>query len=103
MADQPMSVETIKETLGNFQDPETGRKMLQQGQLTDISVDDSGISLTLGLTSHSAPLKEVVSDEVEQLLRAQFPQAASIQIKPTDAQHHTRLPAQTSTEANGHG
>lgn len=62
---------TVADVLGavtDFLDPETGRPALQLGQIYDVKVEGNHVSLTLGLSSHSAPLaketREALSDRV---------------------------------------
>ena len=65
MADGQVTPADIQSALAGFKDPETGRGALQMEQIRDIQVSGDVVSLTLALSSHSAPLR----DETEQALR----------------------------------
>ena len=62
--------------LADFQDPETGRNAVQQGQLRDVVVAADRVGVTLALTTHSAPLKDDARREVEALAASQVPRRA---------------------------
>lgn len=59
--------------LANVKDPESGRSITQLEQVHDLQVSGSDIALTLGLTTHSAPLWNETRDEVAALLKQNFP------------------------------
>jgi ATP-binding protein involved in chromosome partitioning len=67
--------------LADFQDPETGRNAKQQGQLRDVVATADRVGVTLALTTHSAPLKDDVRREAEDLLRAKFPGVKQVEVK----------------------
>jgi ATP-binding protein involved in chromosome partitioning len=67
--------------LAGFQDPETGRDAKQQGQLRDAVATPDRVGVTLALSTHSAPLKDDVRREVEQLLRSKFPGVPNVEVK----------------------
>ena len=67
--------------LADFQDPETGRNAKQQGQLRDVVASADRVGVTLALTTHSAPLKDDVRREAEDLLRAKFPGVKQVEVK----------------------
>ena len=58
MADGPIDEGAVREALAKFQDPETGRSITQLEQVHQLSLEDDNISITLGLTTWSAPLWE---------------------------------------------
>jgi ATP-binding protein involved in chromosome partitioning len=60
-------------TLANVKDPESGRSITQLEQVHDLQVNGSDIALTLGLTTHSAPLWDETRDDVTALLKQNFP------------------------------
>ena len=63
----------VESALASFPDPETGRPVTTMGQVRDIRVAPGSISLTLALTTHSAPLWNETYAAAESLLRAKFP------------------------------
>jgi len=70
----------ILAALADFADPETGRNVTQLEQVRDVQVADGRVSLTLALTTHSAPLWQETKAAVEQLLRAKFPELKEVDI-----------------------
>jgi len=88
MMAQPTIAE-VESVLGDFKDPETGRDVLRQGQVRDLHITDGGLSLTLALTTHSAPLWKETRAELERLLKARFPALGPVRI---DHAVHERAP-----------
>lgn len=74
--------EQLTAALADLQDPETGRNMVQQGQIRDVASTAEGVRLTLALTTHSSPLRDDTRREVEQAVRAKFPDVNKIEILP---------------------
>ncbi len=70
----------VMAALQNFKDPETGRSVTQQEQVRDVRVAGDSLSLTLALTTHSAPLWQESKSAVEALLRKQFPPLKKIDV-----------------------
>lgn len=81
MSDSSLSNSAVLAALNDFQDPETGRSVVQQEQIRDLSTAEGRISLTLGLTSHSAPLWQETQQACAQLLKQKFPHAAAINVQ----------------------
>lgn len=75
MADGQLDVAAIEAALAEFQDPETGRSVVQMEQVKDIQVSGSDVSLTLGLTTWAAPIASDVEARLQQELRSRFSQA----------------------------
>ena len=80
MADGPITEADIQQALAEFQDPETGRSLLKMNQVQDIQVAGNAVSLTLALTTHSAPLWPETQQRLEQTLRGAIPSLSSVQI-----------------------
>ena len=76
----------VKAALQDFQDPETGRSVVAMDQVTEIQVTDEAISLTLGLTSYSAPLWQETIDQAQEHLGRAFPQVRDVHVRRGD--HH---------------
>ena len=85
---------SVLQTLADFKDPETGRGIVQMDQVHDVQVNDDSVSLTLGLTTHSASLWQETKSALEQHLRSRFPQVKTIQISLVE---HTRPPQKLGT------
>lgn len=73
MAEHRINPAAVEESLAGLTDPETGRELLAAGQIQDIAADSQGVMLTLSLSTHSAPLREDVRQEAEEMIRARFP------------------------------
>jgi len=78
MSDSSLSPAAVNAALADFPDPETGRGVVQMEQVRDVRIDGGSLKVTLGLTTHSALLKEDVRSEAAALLRARFPQASEV-------------------------
>lgn len=84
-----LSAAQIEEALQDCKDPETGRSLAEMEQIRDIEVSQDRVSLTIELTSHSAPLRGDVKAAVEQRLRAKLPDLGEIDVKLAE---HRRPP-----------
>ena len=71
----------IDTVLSAFLDPETGRGAFGLGQIRDVTLVDSRLSLTLALTTCTAPLWEETQAELRALLARQCPDLAQIDIQ----------------------
>jgi len=68
MPSAPLSLDAVTAVLKDFQDPETGRSVVVLEQVRDVKVVGNNVSLTLALTTHSAPLwQETRADLIERL------------------------------------
>ncbi len=59
--------------MAEFTDPETGRSITQLEQVHGLRLDGRRLSVTLGLTTWSAPVWEQTRAELAELLRRRFP------------------------------
>ena len=80
MAEQ-VNEAAVLAALTELTDPETGRSVVETGQVRDVRVSDSAIALTFGLSTHSAILRDETHERLKQLLAARFP-SHSISITP---------------------
>ena len=76
-----LDVAAVEAAVADFQDPENGRKALKSKQIRDIQIDGDSLSLTLALTSWSAPIQDSVRDSLQEKLQAAFPQLQAIEIR----------------------
>jgi ATP-binding protein involved in chromosome partitioning len=76
MANGQLDVAAVEAALADFNDPETGRSVVQMEQVSDIRIAGSDVSLSLGLTSWAAPIAADVQKACQQHLRNAFPDAA---------------------------
>ncbi|HVX59323.1 MAG TPA: Mrp/NBP35 family ATP-binding protein [Pirellulales bacterium] len=70
----------VRAALAEFKDPETGRSVTQLDQVHDVKLADGRLSLTLGLTTHSAPLWKETQAECAELLRRKFPALSEVTV-----------------------
>jgi len=81
MSDSPVDQAAIEKVLAEFKDPESGRDVVSMGQMGDIRATGDTLSLTLGLTTFSAPLWQETKESLETLLRERFPRLSSVDVK----------------------
>ncbi|MEC9094437.1 MAG: Mrp/NBP35 family ATP-binding protein [Planctomycetota bacterium] len=71
----------LEKFAGSIKDPETGRKIGNTGQLSTVQIDGMVAKLRIGLTSHSAPIRDnFVRLTTEQFLTV-FEKGASLEIE----------------------
>jgi len=63
----------IRAALAEFKDPETGRSITKLEQVYSLHLEDRRLSVTLGLTTWSAPLWEQTRSELTEHLQKRFP------------------------------
>ncbi len=80
MAGSPLTKADVEQALGEFKDPETGRSIVALGQVHDLKVDGDRVSLTLGLTTFSAPLWEETRTALADKLRGRFAQLLDVRV-----------------------
>ncbi len=81
MPEQPLTTQTIQQTLDGFHDPETGRGIVHLGQVHDLQLDGTKASITLGLTTYSAPVWNEVKDELVAFLRQKLPSLTEVTVR----------------------
>ena len=79
---QPTNAE-VQQVLGEFKDPESGRSIVKMGQVGDLKLDGDKISLTLGLTTYSAPLWKETQAALAEQLRKRFPRLSEVHVELT--------------------
>lgn len=75
-----VSLAAVEKVLAEFKDPETGRSVMQTQQVRDVNLAGEKLSLTLALTSHSAPIKNEIRDRLAELLRRRIPSLYAVEI-----------------------
>ncbi|HEY2410730.1 MAG TPA: Mrp/NBP35 family ATP-binding protein [Pirellulaceae bacterium] len=70
----------IEKALADFKDPETGLSITGQKQIRDVKVQNGAASLTLALSTHSAPLWKETRERVTDFLRARLPDLTSVSV-----------------------
>ena len=81
------SESAVRAALAEFQDPETGRSITQLEQVHGLQLDDRRLSVTLGLTTWSAPLWQQTRAELVEHLRKRFP---ALDVAVELAVHHRK-------------
>ena len=89
MPDGVVNATKVKAALEALKDPETGRGVLEMDQVHDVQAQQGRIHVTLGLTTHSAPLWPELRDAAIARLQAAFPDVAAIDV---DIEKHVRPP-----------
>jgi ATP-binding protein involved in chromosome partitioning len=80
MSENPIDQNAVQAALQDFKDPETGRDIVAMEQVRDVQLGDGRLSLTLALTTHSAPLREECRESLSALLAERFPQLQEIDV-----------------------
>jgi ATP-binding protein involved in chromosome partitioning len=89
MSDITPDTEQVQQILEQVRDPETGRPIVRSRQLRDVTVRDNEVRVTIGLTPHSAPVRDRFADAVRALLESHFPaQRTVVDLVP----HERRVP-----------
>jgi ATP-binding protein involved in chromosome partitioning len=73
MNNQTITESAIRESIARLKDPETGRSILQLGQIHELDLKGDRLNVTLGLTTWSALLWEETRLELVALLKERFP------------------------------
>ena len=89
MSETELQRDDVEAVLAEFKDPETGRSITQLEQIHKLQIDGDRIAITLGLTSHSAPIWEKTRSDLEALLRDRLPGVAAVEI---EIHEHQRPP-----------
>ncbi|HEV2970275.1 MAG TPA: Mrp/NBP35 family ATP-binding protein [Pirellulales bacterium] len=80
MDEHQLSEAAVRAALNDFPDPETGRGIVEMDQVRDVRLAGDCLSLTLALTTHSAPLWKTTQADLVELLRSRFPQLNTVEV-----------------------
>src|SRR5437773_12309664 len=75
------TVANLQTAVADFKDPETGLAAAGQKQIRDLAVAGSTASLTLALSTHSAPLWNETQQRLADYIRARLPGVTDVKIK----------------------
>jgi len=91
MSTTPTTIDraAVLAVLSSIADPETGRPLVEMGQVRDVAAGPTAISVTVALTSHAAILWKQTRARIEELLRTRFPAVAQVAV---DIVEHDRPP-----------
>ncbi len=76
-----LSSDKLQELVGQIKDPETGRPMSATGQVRSASLSGNKAELTIGLTSHSAPLQGKFAERIQTKVREAFASLTEVQVQ----------------------
>jgi ATP-binding protein involved in chromosome partitioning len=80
MAGSNVDRNVVETVLREFKDPETGRDVVTMEQVRDINLSGERLSLTLALTTHSAPLWEETRAALATMLAERCPQLSAVEV-----------------------
>lgn len=86
----PVDLPAVNAVLKEFKDPELGRSVVDLQQVRDVILQGNNLSLTLELTTHSAPIKDEVRDNLRDLLKHRLTDLSEVQV--TLATHERPAP-----------
>jgi ATP-binding protein involved in chromosome partitioning len=89
MTDVQATIEKAKSILAGEKDPESGRGLEEMHQIGEVKLEDDRLSVTVGLTTHSAPLWDDVRDHLVQRLAAELSELSEIKVEVVE---HDRPP-----------
>jgi ATP-binding protein involved in chromosome partitioning len=80
MTSESPSVADLQKALADFKDPETGLAAAGQKQIRDLGVSGTSASLTLALSTHSAPLWKETKERLTDFVRARLPGLTDVKV-----------------------
>ena len=89
MAAGSPTLDDLQKAVADFKDPETGFAAVGQKQIRDLSVSGTTASLTLALSTHSAPLWQETKQRLTDYVRARLPGVTEVKV---DLVIHERPP-----------
>jgi len=72
--------DSVSRILTEVADPESGRSLVQMGQVYDIQCADGVVRVRLGLTTWAAPLWKEVQARVVELIRGRLPDVSQVEV-----------------------
>ncbi len=82
MVDTPADNTAVSEALRDVVDPESGRSLVEAGQVRDVVIGGDSVRLTLALSSHAAILADEVAGQVADRLRGRFAGLKAVDVEP---------------------
>ena len=77
----PITLPALQAILSDFKDPESGRSVVETGQVGEIQLDGDRLSLTLALTTHSALIAKETRSELAELLKQRLPELKEVAVR----------------------
>lgn len=81
MPDNLPTESAVMAAVSEFKDPETGRSVVEMGQVHDVEVQGSRLALTLALTTWAAPLWAETRAACAALLKRKFPAFSDVVVR----------------------
>ena len=81
MVDQQPDPSAVETVLAEFRDPETGHPLTTAGQIHDLRLNAASLEVTVGLSTHVAPLWEKTRAQIVQRLDTAFPNLAEMTVR----------------------
>ena len=81
MTESSLNSARLTATLAEIRDPETGRRITEVNMLKNAKAAAGVATITVGLTSHSGPLRNDFKSEIEALLKQNHPELSEIKIE----------------------
>ncbi len=86
MPDHKLNQAAVSAALDKFLDPESGRSVASGGQIGDVQITGNHVSVTLGLTSHSAIIRDETAAALANHLRKNLPGVEDVSVTLTEHQ-----------------
>jgi ATP-binding protein involved in chromosome partitioning len=80
MSEKAPTIADLEKAVSDFKDPETGLAAAGQTQIRDLAISGSKASLTLALSTHSAPLWPETRERLADFIRARLPSLSDVKI-----------------------
>src|SRR6266516_3053406 len=80
MATETPTVADLQKAVADFKDPETGLSAAGQKQIRDLAISGTTASLTLALSTHSAPLWQETRERLADFIRARLPGLTDVKV-----------------------
>lgn len=77
-----VSISELQAAVADFKDPETGRAAAGMNQIRDLRVEGTTASLTLALTTHSAPIADETRQRLADYVRGRLPALTAVNVQP---------------------
>src|SRR5437016_5902335 len=80
MANESLTIADLQKAAADFKDPETGLAAAGQKQIRDLEISGNAASLTLALSTHSAPLWQETRERLADFVRARLPLLTEVKV-----------------------
>ncbi len=80
MPDNQISLADVEAVLSRFNDPESGRDVKSMQQISDLKLEGGNLSLTLGLTTHCAPIWSETRTALAEQLQSRLPELKQVTV-----------------------